>query len=294
MRSMTGFGRGTAGEGDHSLVVTAQSWNHRHVEILIRLPDELRELEPEVRGLARARIARGRCEIHVRRRPGALGAETAFLDVDAVERFGEQVKPLVKAGHVDGRITAGDLARSPFLRRREEEGGEIDASLSAALLAASQEALEALDADRRREGRALAAALGAASAELASIVSALEARRKYWSEQLRERVRARLQEILPSGTAPVPEERLAQEIVLLADRTDVREELERLASHLNAYDEVVGGEGPHGKRLDFWAQEIARELNTLGAKSRDAETTRRVVDAKVVNEQLREQVQNVE
>lgn len=293
MKSMTGFGRGAAGEGEHAFVVTVQGWNHRHADVQVRLPEDLRELEPEVRGLARSRIARGRCEIQVRRRSIDAGLEPASLDIGAVTRFLEQAAPLIAAGRVDGRLTAGDLVRSPFLRRGEE-GREIAEEQRTSLVGAVEEALSAFDADRRREGEALATALGAAASELATIVADLESRQRGWAAQLRDKLLARLEEILPQGAAPVPEERLAQEIVLLAERTDVREELERLASHLGAYDEVVGGEGPHGKRLDFWCQEIARELNTLGAKSRDAETTRRVVDAKVVNEQLREQVQNVE
>jgi uncharacterized protein (TIGR00255 family) len=119
-------------------------------------------------------------------------------------------------------------------------------------------------------------------------------RRDQISGRIESSLRARLDELLPGGSAAVPPERLAQEVVLLAERSDVREELDRLRAHLEHFAEVAAADGPVGKRLEFLTQEIQRELNTLGAKSRDTETTRRVVDAKVACEQLREQIQNVE
>ncbi|MGH7338049.1 MAG: endoribonuclease YicC domain-containing protein, partial [Myxococcota bacterium] len=103
-----------------------------------------------------------------------------------------------------------------------------------------------------------------------------------------------LERLLPGAAHAVPPERLAQEIALLVERSDVEEELERLRGHLVAFQEAIDSPGAHGRRLDFLAQEIQRELSTLGAKARDLELTRLVVDAKLVNEQLREQIQNVE
>jgi len=296
MKSMTGFGRGAAGEGSSGWVVTVQGWNQRHADLQLRLPEEYRELEAELRARVQARVARGRCEIQFRRADAAAAAaETAPLALDraAVERFLAEVAPLVAAGRVEARISAGDLARSPFLGRLDA-GRDAPEADRIALLAAFDAALAAFDADRRREGGELAASLRAALGELAAIVAELRAKRGEWESRLTARVRQRIDELLPGGAAELPPERLAQEVVLLADRADVSEELERLESHLRAYDEVVAGAGPHGRRLDFWTQEVLRELNTLGAKSRDAEITRCVVDAKVVNERFREQVQNVE
>jgi uncharacterized protein (TIGR00255 family) len=293
IRSMTGFGRGSAGEGATAWVVTVQGWNHRHADLQLRLPDELRDLEPELRARLQGRVARGRCEVQFRRAGEAGEAPALRLDRGAVERFLGEVSTLAEAGLVDRRITAGDLSRSPFLVRGEAAAESPEAE-RAALVAAFDVAVEAFDADRRREGGELAASLRSALGELESIVAELAARRVGWTSQLVERVRQRLDEILPGGAAELPADRLAQEVVLLSDRSDVSEELDRLGSHLRAYDEVVGGAGPHGRRLDFWSQEVLRELNTLGSKSRDAAVTRWVVDAKVVNERFREQVQNVE
>jgi uncharacterized protein (TIGR00255 family) len=289
---MTGFGRGAAGEGDLDFVVTAQGWNLRHLDLQVRLPEELRELEGEIRRRAQAHLARGRCEVVARRGTLSAAAELA-VDVPAVERFLAQVAPLVESGAVAATLDAGDLARSPFLLRAAATEAAVEAAREP-LFAALEAALAAFDADREREGAQLAASLDAAASELRTLVAALRSRHGEWTSRLRERARNRLAEILPAGADAVPEERLALEVLLLAERSDVSEELDRLESHLAAYAEAMAGEGPHGKRLDFWSQEILRELNTLGAKGRDAEVTRCVVEAKVINERFREQVQNVE
>jgi uncharacterized protein (TIGR00255 family) len=257
------------------------------------LPEELRELEAELRGRAQARVARGRCEIQVRRGVAGVAVQELALDRPALESFLRQIAPIVESGAIAGTLSAGDLARSPFVQRADSPAGRLD-DARGPLLAAVDAALAAFDDDRRREGEQLAASLDAAVGELRALVGELRARHGDWSLRLRERARGRLDEILPGGAAAVPEERLALEVLMLAERSDVSEELERLESHLGAYAEVVASGGPHGKRLDFWSQEILRELNTLGAKGRDAEVTRLVVEAKVVNERLREQVQNVE
>jgi uncharacterized protein (TIGR00255 family) len=293
IRSMTGFGRASAGDGATAWVVTVQGWNHRHADLQIRLPEEWRELESELRARAQERVARGRCEVQFRR--ATAGGESAAwrLDQGALLAFLAQIEPFTATGTVDSQLTAGDLARSPFLVRGESVAPSVAAD-RAALVGAFDAALAAFDVEREREGRELEASLRVAHGELLAIVAELRARRADWTRALAERVRQRVAEILPGGGAELPTERLAQEVVLLADRSDVAEELDRLDSHLRAYHEVVSGAGPHGRRLEFWSQEVLRELNTLGAKSRDAEVTRLVVEAKVVNERFREQVQNVE
>lgn len=293
IRSMTGFGRAAAGEGAAAWVVTVQGWNHRHADLQIRLPEEWRELEAELRAKAQERVARGRCEVQFRKASATAEAAGWRLDQGALLAFLAEIEPFTSGGPVDPQLSAGDLARSPFLVRAEPTPASPDEE-RAALLAAFDAALTAFDAERRREGRDLEASLRASHAELERIASELRARRVDWTRGLEARVRLRLDELLPGGAAELPPERLAQEVVLLADRSDVAEELDRLESHLRAYDEVVSGAGPHGRRLDFWSQEVLRELNTLGAKSRDAEITRWVVEAKVANERFREQVQNVE
>jgi uncharacterized protein (TIGR00255 family) len=290
---MTGFGAAAAGAEGRRVLITVQGWNHRNADLVFRLPEELRPLESELRELVRRRVQRGRCEIGVRFESGGAGSAGRRLDRDGVERFLAEAAELVASGRVEPRWTLGDLSRSPFLVA-SQPAAEAEEETHAAVRSALAAALDGFDAARRNEGERAARNLLDALAELDALVARIAARRDSGAAEAEARIRARLDELLPGGSAAVPAERLAQEIVLLADRSDVREELERLAAHLASFREMAAEPGPHGRRLEFLVQEILRELNTLGSKSRDLETTRWIVEAKVVNERMREQIQNVE
>jgi uncharacterized protein (TIGR00255 family) len=290
---MTGFGRGVAGEGRDRLQVTIQGWNHRNADLVFRLPEPLRGDERGLREIVLAVVARGRCEIAVRRATGADASSQRQLDAEAVRRFAAEAEPLIREGLVDARWSLGDLARGPFTTNADE-AIEDPALLREVAAAALRSALDEFEASRTDEGARLRRTLELRLTELSEIVDELEERCELSSEELEGAIREKLDLILPGGSGGLPAERIAQEVVLLADRSDVREELDRLHGHLAAAREFIAGSGPHGRRLDFLVQEVLRELNTLGSKSRDAAAIRRVVDAKVINERLREQIQNVE
>jgi len=294
---MTGFGRAQLESNGTRVTVTVQSWNHRHADLVFRLPERLRGLESKLKARVAERVQRGRCEITVR----VEGAESAGrwrLDREALESLLDQARDLVAAGRIEPKVSLGDLLRSPFVVSESVgadagPGGEESVDESA-LLSGLDAALAELCAVRAGEGGRLAVALRAGASGLARLASELAERRNVVAGELEAGLRRRLDQILPGGSQAVPAERLAQEVVLLVERSDVEEELERLRGHLEALEESVATDGAVGKRLDFLVQEIQRELSTLGAKARDLELTRRVIDAKVINEQLREQIQNVE
>ena len=293
MRSMTGFGAGSAGREGRRVLVTVQGWNHRNADLVFRLPEELRPLEAGLRERVRRSVLRGRCEIAVRFETGNGGAAARRLDREGLARFLAETEDLVRAGTIERQWTLGELARSPFLVS-QPAGPEPEEEMAASIAAAREAALVGFDAARRSEGERVARNLRDALAELEGLVGRIAAHRDRAPAEVEARLRQRLEDLLPGGSSALPPERLAQEVVLLADRSDVREELERLASHVAAFHEIAAAPGPHGRRLDFLVQELLRELNTLGSKSRDLETTHWVVEAKVVNERLREQIQNVE
>lgn len=293
MKSMTGFGRGVAGDEGRRVVVTVQGWNHRNADLVFRLPEAMRPLEAGLRERVRRQVERGRCEISVRLEAANGGAGVRRLDREGLARFLADSADLVASGTIERRWTLGDLARSPFVIA-QAEAEEPDTWASSVAGDALAVALEAFDAARCAEGARLAAHLCASLAELRELVEKVAERRDRGTARIETQLRERLDEILPGGSAGLPPERLAQEIVLLADRSDVREELERLRGHFTALAGIFDEAGPHGRRLEFLVQEVLRELNTLGSKSRDLETTRWVVEAKVVNERMREQIQNVE
>lgn len=296
MRSMTGFGQATAADERHQVTVTARSVNHRFLEIRLRLPDEARASEPAVQDLFAQELSRGRVEaaVEVRR----LGEREVAVEVDrqVVLSAHAAFEELVGGGLVARPLTAGDLLRLPeavTVRVAPDRWEEGDHAL---LLAVAREARDQLVAGREAEGARLAVALGERLDELAAVAAELAALAPEARREAAAGLAARVDEILARDGAAtrLDPQRLEQEVALLAERGDVREELDRLTAHLDHFRELFAAPGAVGKRLDFLTQEVLRELNTLGAKSRHVGLTRLVLDGKVLIEQLREQVQNVE
>jgi uncharacterized protein (TIGR00255 family) len=286
--SMTGFARReTSGEWG-TLVCELRSVNHRFLEAGLRLPDELRAAEGELRTRLTRQLRRGKvdCTITYRRAQGAGSA----LEVDPVAL--ERVLAVV---HIVARtlrepaaaVNALDVLRWPGVLREDGGSGE---QLLAAAYAVFGATLEELIAARAREGARLRELLEQRCTALEALVVGVRAR----LPEVQARMRTRLKERLAELTASVDPERLEQELALLLQRLDVDEELERLAGHISEVRRVIGASEPAGRRLDFLMQELNREANTLSSKSQDLETTRSAVDMKVLIEQMREQVQNAE
>jgi uncharacterized protein (TIGR00255 family) len=292
MRSMTGYGEAAGANARHDLVVSLRSVNHRFLDLQLRLGDEQRASEPELRALLGKELSRGRVEARVEVRAAGEAGVRVEVHMGVVRAAHAAVHPLVEAGLVERGLAAGDLLRLPEAFRVVVEPGSWDADDHALLLRLAADALAQLVAAREREGEGLRAALGERLAGLETLVGRLDGLRGAVREELAAALSRRISELL--GGHPIDEARLAQEVALAADRSDVSEEIDRLRAHLEHFRAVTGEPGPSGKRLDFLTQEVFRELNTLGAKCRNSEMTRAVLDAKVLCEQLREQVQNVE
>lgn len=290
MKSMTGFGRASGEVCGRRVAVTVQTVNHRTLDLVIRLPEPLRGCEAEVRERLTGRISRGRCEVIVVVSEEATEARRR-LDPEAVRGWLEAARPLIDAGLVEPRLTLGDLLRAGSALATTADGEDAPVELPAILDLVGEAAKQAAGA-REFEGERLARVVADRLAELDRGVDELEARRGEAVARAAAALKSRVEEL--AGQAGVSEERLAQEVAILADRSDVREELDRLRAHLEQFRAVAAESEPLGRRLDFLVQEMFRELNTLGAKCRDAEMTRHALDAKVVCEQLREQIQNVE
>lgn len=292
MRSMTGFGEAHGETPRYRIAVTLRSVNHRFLDLAFRLREELRDAEPALRALLTQRLARGRVEVAVEATPLAGRTVEVAVDRDAVTALRRLVADLALEGEIRGGLTLGDLLRVPELVRFVPADPAWTEAEMETVLAVAAAALEGLVAGREREGRALRAVLEGHHATLVGLLGELRQRAAAAPAATAEALRRRIAEAL--GDASLDEARLAQEVAFLCDRSDVREEVDRLGAHLEHLASILGDAGSVGKRLDFLVQEIGRELNTLGSKSRDAEATRRVVDAKVVCEQIREQIQNVE
>jgi uncharacterized protein (TIGR00255 family) len=292
MRSMTGYGEAAAENARHGIAISVRGVNHRFLDLQLRLAEEARASEGPLRDLVGREVSRGRVEMRVEVR--RLGERRVDVEVNmaVVQAAHAAVHRLVGEGLVEAGLTAGDLLRLPEAFRVEVADEGWDEDDEALILQVAGRALAQLVAGREREGASLAAVLAERLDALEGVVARLDALRPGVREELAATLHRRIAELLAGQ--PLDELRLSQEVALLVDRSDVSEEVARLHSHLGHFREVVRDAGPVGKRLDFLSQEIFRELNTLGAKCRNAAMTRGVLDAKVICEQLREQVQNVE
>jgi len=292
MRSMTGYGEASGENARHGVTVSLRAVNHRFLDVQLRLGEDLRASEAALRDLIAREVARGRLEARVEVRSVAERKATVQVHMGVIREAHAAIHQLVEAGLVERGLAAGDLLRLPEAFRVElerEEWGEEDGEM---LLAVARDAVAQLVASRETEGASLIAAMEEKLKGIQEAVDRLDALRGSVREEIATALRRRLAELL--GTQTLDEARLAQEVALLVDRSDVSEEIDRLRSHLEHFRGVTRETAAAGKRLDFLTQEIFRELNTLGAKCRNAEMTRAVLDAKVLCEQIREQVQNVE
>ena len=292
MRSMTGYGEAAGENARHSVSVSLKAVNHRFLDLQLRAGDELRTSEGAVRDLIAKEISRGRIEARVDARPLTERRADVHVHLGIVRAAHAATHQLVAEGLVATGLAAGDLLRIPEAFRVELASEEWDAEDHDLLLRVTRDAVAQLVASRETEGASMAAVLEEKVRALDGVVARLDALRGPVREELASGLRRRLAELL--GGHAIDESRVAQEAALLVDRSDVSEEIDRLRSHLDHFLGVAREAGPSGKRLDFLTQEIFRELNTLGAKCRNAEMTRAVLDAKVLSEQIREQVQNVE
>jgi len=289
---MTGYGEAAGENARHAVSVSLKAVNHRFLDLQLRVGDELRTSEAAVRDLISREISRGRIEARVEARPLVERRADVHVHLGIVRAAHAATHQLVADGLVATGLAAGDLLRIPEAFRVELASEQWEAEDHDLLVRITREAVAQLVASRETEGASLAAVLEEKLRSLDEVVAKLDALRGPVRDELATSLSRRLGELL-SGQA-IDEGRVAQEAALLVDRSDVSEEIDRLRSHLDHFRSVAREPGPGGKRLDFLTQEIFRELNTLGAKCRNAEMTRAVLDAKVLCEQIREQVQNVE
>jgi len=289
MRSMTGYGRGVVEQGGVRATVDVRAVNHRFLDLKLRGAAVSPALEDAITARVRAAIERGSVvvSLHLARGTAAAGFR---IDPDAAEHAYRALAALAARLAIPGPDLALILAQ-PGVVSAEDRSDDDDA-VSGAARAALDGALGQLNGMRAAEGAALATELQTRLDELVAARTQIAVLAAGVPQQLARRLAERVKRL--ADEAGVDPGRLAQEVALLADRSDITEELVRLASHLDQARALVSGTGAAGRRLDFLVQEIGRELNTIGAKSTTAEITTAVVAAKASLEKVREQVQNVE
>ena len=285
IRSMTAYASAETTGPAGTLSCELRTVNHRYLELSPRLPDDLRSFESVLRERIAAKLSRGKLDITVRRtsdsRSEALQVNNALLS-----RLSELNLDMT-ALFPSLRVEFTELLRFPGVLQQNAIDPD---SQQAALFDVLDRALDTLTATREREGEKLAEILRDKLDSIERVVADV----REWMPQIRTALRTRLETRLADLKQPVEPGRLEQELVLQITRTDVDEELDRLSTHIGETRRVLGLKEPVGRRLDFLMQEFNREANTLGSKSVDARSTNAAVELKVLIEQMREQVQNIE
>lgn len=284
IRSMTAYASAEVVTPAGVLTCELRAVNHRYLELSPRLPEDMRNFESALRERIASRLSRGKVDVIVRR--GESRGESLKVDTTMVSRLSELAQDL-EARFPRMRIEFTELLRFPGVLQHAEMDQEAQQS---ALLEVLDRALEAFTATREREGTKLAEILRERLDTIERIVTDVRG----WMPEIRAALRARLESRLADLKQPADPGRLEQELVLQVTRSDVDEELDRLSTHISETRRVLGLKEPVGRRLDFLMQEFNREANTLGSKSVDARTTNAAVELKVLIEQMREQVQNIE
>jgi uncharacterized protein (TIGR00255 family) len=287
---MTGFGAARGASGAEELDVEIRSVNHKFCEVKVRAPRELGVLEVEVTRIVKERLARGGIEVSLRRSGGSSGLAPR-IDLALAEAYARAFRELQARLGMPGPLALADVIAADGVVRLDERSVDLDAAREATRRAVGA-ALDALVDMRVREGEALARDLAGRLALLERSVARIEALAPQSVEHQRARLAERVQEL--SRGVPLDPGRLEQEVALLADRTDVTEELTRLRSHVAQVRGLLDLAEPAGRKLDFLVQEMHREVNTIGSKSQSAEIAAVVVATKAEIERMREQVQNVE
>lgn len=285
--SMTGFARveDTCEQGN--LCWEVRSVNHRYLDISFRLPEEVRRLEARLRSHLQDRLARGKVDCVFRYRMAEVQAAALELNRPLLDSLVQQICRVNEKLPVSAPVTATDILAWPGMIQAVEGDRE---SFHAACFSLFEQAVGQLVDMRAAEGRRIEKILQGKCAEVRSIVRDVRTRHPQALASIREKLQQRIEELLEG----VDQARFEQELVYLAQKMDIMEELDRLDSHLDEMASIFAGQEAVGRRLDFLMQEFHREANTLAAKSADAETTQAAVDLKVLIEQMREQVQNVE
>jgi len=293
MKSMTGYGWGETSRNGWKITVELSSVNRKQSEIAVNLPRELEVLEAQLRDEINQRIARGRVTVRVSLHASdAVSAGRVRVNVPLAKAYARQLRELARQLKLADNLSLDHLVRAPGVLESEEETADAE-DFWPAVQAALLPALGTMVAMREREGAHLAKDL----AKRIEIMRKSAARvtkqaplvQQHYREQLLERVR---KAGLPAEA--IEEERLLKEVVLFADRSDISEELTRLQSHFNQFDTYASSKEPVGRTLDFLAQEMNREINTIGAKANDRVISREVVVLKTELEKFREQSMNVE
>jgi len=288
---MTAFARVQESNDTGSITWELRSVNHRYLEPGIKLPEDFRQLEPEIRKLLGRYLTRGKVDLSLRYKIDQQQQSGIGLNEDILHSLHEVEQQVLNIVHEGSKLSVSDILSWPGVI---SEGERDFAGLHQLAMSSLESALQQLQQSREDEGSALEEMIRSRCGQVSDIVAEVRKHRPELITALREKWESALDEKLQQWREAANESRLEQELVMLAQKLDVEEELDRLDTHIAEVLNVLDRDEAVGRRLDFLMQELNREANTLGSKSQDSVTTQQAVDLKVLIEQMREQVQNIE
>ncbi|ACH40213.1 stationary phase survival protein, YicC family, YicC_N and DUF1732 domain-containing [Citrifermentans bemidjiense Bem] len=291
IKSMTGYGKGESTHEGGRFVVEVRCVNHRYGEVTVKLPRALMQFENEIKKRVAERLVRGKIDVFIQvENAVSLGVPTANLPL--ARGYLKAFTSIKEALGLEGEVKLSLIACQRDVVTVAAEAEATLEEIPPELVVALEDALRRVDEMRLFEGESLYADFQKRREVLAQLIAKVGARSPLVVQEYAQRLKERIGQLLTEGN--VPEERLAVEVALLADKCDVTEELVRLESHLRQFDETLNSGEPVGRKLDFLLQEINREVNTTGSKANDAQMAALVVELKAELEKIREQVQNIE
>ena len=291
--SMTGFGRGESSDESFDVTVEVKSVNNRYCDITVKMPKKLNVFEDRIKNRIKSKIARGRIDVFINIDEKAHDNYEVKANFDVLDKHVNVYRAIQARYGLSDELNIGLLVRLQdgieisYLERGEEE-------YWLAIEPALEKALEKIVEMRRIEGVQLKSDVLLKVENIRSVLQIIEAQSPVILENYRNRVKERIENILLEMNAEADETRLANELAIYADKTNINEEIVRIYSHLDQIDAILDGNGPVGRKLDFLIQELNREINTIGSKSPDFEVSNHVIALKSEIEQIREQIQNLE
>ncbi len=291
LRSMTGFGDARGAVEGVEFVVEIRSVNNRYLKVSIRLPDGFSSIESDLESSLRSRLHRGSVTLTVRMK--VLGEQGACdVNTAALSRYLEQLRPVVTDPNPMLRIDLGSLLQLPgvCIPPNDELCAKMQQDLRKVIEAATDKLVEM----RQDEGEVIAAELKASCDDIEETLSEIARRAPEVVLNYHDRLTSRVAELTNAAQIKLDQDVLAREVAIFADRSDITEEINRLKAHLNQFRRQLESSDPVGRKLDFIAQEMLREANTIGSKGNDSEITKAVVEVKTSVDRIKEQVQNVE
>mgnify|MGYP002620907017 CR=1 FL=1 len=291
MNSMTGFGKSKLEINGRSYSVEIKSVNHRYCDINVKLPRSISFYENEIKKIVAQKISRGKIDIFIEHTNYSAEGKDVFINKDLAKVYIKQLKELAEEENIDSSIRVTDISKLPDVMQLKSEEDENDEILNE-LLQCLNEALNNFVAMRNTEGEKIKQDLVSRLNNIKLMVEEISKNTTGLIEEYVVKLRERIKEILKTDV--VDEQRLAQEIVIFADKTSIQEELTRLSSHTQQFEKILTSNGSVGKKIDFLLQEMNREANTIASKSVKLEITNLVIEIKTELEDIREQIQNIE